>query len=187
MWWQDIFTCLLGGGPVKPSCCPGTPMTQTQMATCPLPWWFAGLAVRTWPSVWCCQMWAAGEHSSSIPTFTLLLEVLSNSNVICIPTKCTVLAFLCLFILPLIDCIALYVWLVDLDIYTDKTADNTPVVIFRSSLVNPRQQSWHIQTNLNHLSSSFCCLFWASAAHLDHVYMPKCTGLLPCDWLIEMH
>jgi len=44
---------------------------------------------------------------------------------------------------------------------------------------------YHIQSHLNHLNSSFWCSVSTSADRLDHVYMPKCTELLQCDWLFR--
>lgn len=39
----------------------------------------------------------------------------------------------------------------------------------------------HVQSHFSRLSSSFWCLLWTSASCLHHVYMPRCTALLPCD------
>lgn len=46
-----------------------------------------------------------------------------------------------------------------------------------------RQQSQHVQSSLNPLSSPLKCSDRTLAGHLDHVYMPKCIKLLLCDWL----
>ncbi len=47
------------------------------------------------------------------------------------------------------------------------------------------QQSFHVQSHLNTLSSPFWCSVWTSASRLHHIWMPKCIELLPCDWLIS--
>lgn len=55
--------------------------------------------------------------------------------------------------------------------------------VFRDQL-NCHKLPWCIQSPLNHISSRLCWQVWTWAVRLDHVYVPECMELLPCDWLI---
>jgi len=93
------------------------------------------------------------------------------------------------------------------DIFSQRTAAHWIFSLFQTSLCEPwrwlwekspvdqqflkysdqpvwHQQPCHVQSHFNHLSSPNWCSVWTSAGRLDHVYMLKCTELLPCDWLI---